>query len=101
MAQRNIAIGVTLLLALLYTILFLLIRRADNLIKQQFVEQLQAEKEIQEASNKEEHVNEFFHFTLLNMLEVVNRGAEKAELITYFEQLKQQFDELKYWTPKN
>jgi hypothetical protein len=100
-AQRNIAIGVTSILALLYTILFLLMRRADNLIKQQFVEQKQAEEEIQKAYKKEENVNEFFHFTLLNIIEFVNRGNEKAELLAYLKQINQQFDDLKYWIPKN
>jgi hypothetical protein len=100
-AQRNIAIGVTLILVLLYLILFLLVRRADNLIKQQFIEQQQAEEEIQKAYNKEENVNEFFRFTLLNMIEIVNRGNEKDEILAYLTQIKQQFDELKYWIPKN
>jgi hypothetical protein len=100
-AQRNIAIGVTSILALLYTILFLLMRRADNLIMQQFVEQQQAEEEIQKAYKREENVNEFFHFTLLNIIEFVNRGTEKVELLTYLKQIKQQFDDLKYWIPKN
>lgn len=100
-AQRNVAIGVTLILALLYTILFLLIRRADNLIMQQFVEQQQAEEEIQKAYKREENVNEFFHFTLLNLIEFVNRGSEKVELLTYLKQIKQQFDDLKYWVQKN
>lgn len=100
-AQRNIAIGVTLILTLLYIILFLLIRRADNLIKQQFIEQQQAEEEIQKAYKREENVNEFFHFTLLNIIEYVNRGSDKVELLTYLEQIKQQFDDLKYWRPKN
>lgn len=99
-AQRNIAIGVTLILALLYAILFLLVRRADNLIKQQFIGQQQAEEEIQKAYNREENVNEFFHFTLLNIIGYVNRGSEKAELLTYLEQIKRQFDELKYFIPK-
>jgi hypothetical protein len=99
-AQRNIAIGVTLILALLYAILFLLVRRADNLIEQQFIEQQQAEEEIQKAYHREENVNEFFHFTLLNIIEYVNRGSEKAVLLTYLEQIKRQFDDLKYWVPK-
>lgn len=99
--QRNIAIGVTLILAVLYVILFIIVRRADNLIKQQFVEQQQAEEEIQKAYKREENINEFFHFTLLNMIEIVNRGSEKEELLTYLKQIKQQFDDLKYWVPKN
>jgi hypothetical protein len=99
-AQRNIAIGVTLTLVLLYIILFLLVRRADNLIKQQFIEQQRAEEEIQKAYKSEENVNEFFRFTLLNMIEIVNRGNEKEEILTYLTQIKQQFDELKYWIPK-
>jgi len=99
-AQRNIAIGVTLILALLYTILFLLMKRADNLIKQQFIGQQRAEEEIQKAYNREENVNEFFHFALLNIIEYVNRGGEKMELLTHLEQIKQQFDDLKYWVAK-
>ncbi len=99
-AQRNIAIGVSLILILLYGILFLLVRRADNLIRQQFVEQQQSQAEIQKAYKKEENVNEFFRFTLLNIIEYVNRGNEKEELLSYLEQIKQQFDELKYWIPK-
>jgi hypothetical protein len=99
-AQRNIAIGVTLILVLLYIILFLLVRRADNLIKRQFIEQQQAEAEIKKAYKREENVNEFFRFTLLNMIEIVNRGNEKEEILTYLTQIKQQFDELKYWIPK-
>jgi hypothetical protein len=91
--QRNIAIGVTLILALLYIILFLIIKRADNLIMQQFVE-------LQRGYDREENVNQFFHFTLLNIIEYVNRGSEKAALLTYLEQIKQQFDGLKYWSPK-
>ncbi|HET9910572.1 MAG TPA: hypothetical protein VFQ13_01720 [Anaerolineales bacterium] len=100
-AQRNIAIGVTLTLALLYAILFLLVRRADNLIKQQFIEQQKAEEEIQEAYQREENINRFFHFTLLNIIGYVNRGSEKAALLTYLEQIKQQFDALKYWVHKS
>jgi hypothetical protein len=99
-AQRNIAIGVTLILTLLYAILFLLIRRADNLIQRQFIEQQKAEEEIQKAYKREEKINEFFRFTLLNIIEYVNRGSEKAVLLTYLEQIKQQFDDLKYWVPK-
>jgi hypothetical protein len=99
-AQRNIAIGVTLILALLYIILFLLVKRADNLIKQQFIEQQRAEQEIQKAYQREENVNRFFHFTLLNIIGYVNRGSEKAALLAYLEQIKQQFEELKYWIPK-
>lgn len=91
--QRNIAIGVTLILSLLYLIMFLLIRRADNLIKQQIVE-------LKQAYDREENVNQFFHFTLLNIIEYVNRGSEKASLLAYLEQIKQQFDELKYFIPK-
>jgi len=100
-AQRNVAIGVTVILALLYAILFLLVRRADNLIRQQFIEQQQSEAEIQKAYNREENVNEFFHFTLLNMIEIVNRGNEKDEILAYLTQINKQFDDLKYWIPKN
>lgn len=100
-AQMNIAIGVTFILIFLYIILFLLVRRADNLIKQQFIEQQQAEEEIQKAYKREENVNEFFRFTLLNMIEIVNRGNEKEEILSYLTQIKQQFDELKYWVSKN
>lgn len=98
--QRNIAIGVTLILFALYGILFLLVRRADNLIQQQFVEQQRAEEEIQKAYKREENINEFFHFTLLNIIGYVERGTEKEQLLGYLEQIKQQFDELKYWIPK-
>ena len=98
--ERNIAIGVTSILALLYILLFIIVRRADNLIKRQFVEQQQAEEEIQKAYKREQNINEFFHFTLLNMIEIVNRGNEKEELLTYLKQINQQFDELKYWVPQ-
>lgn len=100
-AQRNIAIGVTVILVLLYILLFLLISRADRLIKSQFVEQQQAEEEIQKAYEREGDVNEFFRFTLLNIIEYVNRGMEKTELLAQLEQIKNQFDDLKYWRPKN
>ena len=93
-AQRNIAIGVTVILALLYLLLFLLISRADRLIKSQFIEQ-------QQAYEREGDVNEFFRFTLLNIIEYVNRGMEKTELLAQLEQVKKQFDDLKYWRPKN
>ena len=100
-AQRNIAIGVTLILALLYIILFLLVRRADNLIKRQFVEQLQAEEKIQNAYNalelkerKVERINEFFRLTLTHMIDTINRGADKAELLSYLEQIERQFSDL-------
>jgi len=99
-AQRNIAIGVTVTLALLYLALFLLVKRADDLIKQQFTQQQQAEEEIQKAYKKEENVNEFFRFTLLNIIEYVNRDNGKEALLAYLTQIKQQFDELKYWIPK-
>jgi hypothetical protein len=92
-AQRNIAIGVTGILVLLFVVLFLLVSRADNLIKQQFAAQ-------QLAYAKEENVNEFFRFTLLNIIEFVDRGNEKTELLAYLKQIKQQFDDLKYWIPK-
>jgi hypothetical protein len=92
-AQRNIAIGVTGILVLLYLVLFLLVSRADNLIRQQFAEQ-------QLAYAKEENVNEFFRFTLLNIIEFVERGVEKTELLANLKQIKQQFDDLKYWIPK-
>lgn len=100
-AQRNIAIGVTVILVLLYLVLFLLISRADSLIKRQFIEQQQAEEEIQKAYDREGNVNEFFRFTLLNIIEYVNRGMEKTELLAQLEQIKKQFDDLKYWRPKN
>lgn len=100
-AQRNIAIGVTLILLLLYITLLLLVRRADNLIKQQYIEQQQAEEKIQNAYNelnlrgrKEERVNEFFRITLTHMVDMANRGADKAELLIYIEQIKQQFSAL-------
>jgi hypothetical protein len=96
-AQRRVALGVTAILSLLYVLLLLLIIRADSLIKRQFIEQLQAEEEIQKAYKKEENVNEFFRFTLLNMINFVNRGNEKTELLAYLKQIKQQFDDLKYW----
>ena len=96
-AQRNVALGVTAILSLLYVLLLLLIKRADDLIKRQFIEQMKTEEEIQKAYKKEENVNEFFRFTLLNMIEFVNRGNEKAELLAYLKQIKQQFDDLKYW----
>jgi hypothetical protein len=99
-AQINIAIGVTITLTILYVVLFLLVRRADDLIKQQFVQQQQAEEELQKAYKKEENVNEFFHFTLLNIIEYVNRDNSKEALLSYLTQIKQQFDELKYWIPK-
>jgi type VI protein secretion system component VasK len=99
-AQRNIAIGVTVTLALLYVILFLLVRRADSLIRQQFIEQKRAEQEIQAAYKKEENVNEFFRFTLQNIIEYVNRDNSKEAMISYLTQIQQQFDELKYWIPK-
>ncbi len=100
-SQRNIVIGVTVIMVLLYTALFLLIKRADNQIKQQFIEQQQAEEEIQGAYKREENVNEFFRFTLLNIIEYVNRGSNKTELLTYLDQIKQQFNDLKYWRPKD
>jgi len=90
--QRNIAFGVTLILSLLYAIMFLLVRRADNLIKQQY-------GELKLAYAREENVNQFFHYTLLNIIGYVNRGSEKATLLTYLEQIKQQFEELKYFIP--
>lgn len=99
-AQRNVAIGVTLILASLYIILFLLIKRADNLIKQQFIGQQKAKAEIEKAYAREENVNQFFHYTLLNIIGYVNRGSEKEVLLTYLGQIKQQFDDLKYWIPK-
>lgn len=99
-AQRNIAIGVTVILVLLYAILFLLVSRADSLIKRQFIEQQQSEEEIQKAYEREENVNEFFRFTLLNIIGYVNRGTEKSELLAHLEQIKQQFNDLKYWRPK-
>ena len=95
--QRNIAIAVTLILALLYSVLFLLIRRSDKLIKEQFYEQKRAEEEIRQAHASEEKINDFFHFTLLNIIGYVERGMEKSELLSYLEQIKGQFDELKYW----
>jgi hypothetical protein len=99
-AQRNIAIGVTAALALLYFILFLLVRRADSLIRQQFIEQKRAEQEIQAAYKKEESVNEFFRFTLQNIIDYVNRDNSKELMLSYLTQIQQQFDELKYWIPK-
>lgn len=100
-AQGNIAIGVTLILALLYSVLFLLIRRADTLIRQQFIVQQKSEETIQTAYQREENVNRFFRFTLSNIIGYVNRGTEKAALLTYLEQITQQFDALKYWVPNS
>lgn len=99
--QWEIAIGVTIILTILYFSLFLLIRRADNLIQLQFIEQQQTEEEIKKAYKKEENINEFFRFTLLNIIGYVERGNEKEELLVYLAQIKQQFDDLKYWTPKD
>lgn len=91
--QRNIAIGVTLILSLLYAMMFLLVRRADNLIKQQYAE-------LKEAYDREDNVNQFFHYTLLNIIGYVNRGSQKATLLTYLEQIRQQFEQLKYFIPR-
>jgi hypothetical protein len=91
--QRNIAIGVTLILSLLYAMMFLLVRRADNLIKQQYAE-------LKEAYDREENVNQFFHYTLLNIIGYVNRGSQKDTLLTYLDQIRQQFEELKYFIPR-
>lgn len=99
-AQRNIAIGVTATLALLYVLLFLLVRRADSLIRQQFIQQKRAEQEIQTAYEKEENVNEFFRFTLQNIIDYVNRDNSKEVMLSYLTQIQQQFDELRYWIPK-
>ena len=40
--RRNIIVGVTLILMLLYTILFFIIRRADRIIKRQYIENYQS-----------------------------------------------------------
>ena len=79
--QINIVIGVTLILALLYGALFLLVRRSDALIREQFYEQKRAQAEIKEAHAQEEKINDFFHFTLLNIIGYVERGTEKRELL--------------------
>lgn len=99
--QRKIILGVTVILALLYLVLFLFIRRSDNLIKQQFIEQQQAEGDLKDAYKREENVNEFFRFTLLNIIGYVNRDTGKEELLAYLEQINKQFDELKYWARKD
>ncbi len=109
--QRNIGISVTLILTLLYGVLFLLVKRSDalirkqfyeqehaeELIKEQFYEQKRAEEQIKESHAREEKINDFFHFTLLNIIGYVERGIGKTELLSYLEQIKGQFDELKYW----
>ncbi len=99
-AQRNIAMGVVITLSLLYVTLFVLVRRADGLIRRQFVAQKQAEEEIKAAYKKEENVNEFFRFTLQNIIDYVDRDNSKEVLLSYLTQIQQQFDELKYWIPK-
>jgi hypothetical protein len=96
-AQRNIAIGVSLTLAILYAFLFLIVQRADNLIRMQFVRQIESTEELKKAHASEEQVNQFFQFTLLNIIEYVSRGTEKETLLSYLEQMKQQFNDLKYW----
>ncbi|WKZ34197.1 MAG: hypothetical protein QY332_11310 [Anaerolineales bacterium] len=121
-AQRNIIIWVTLVLTLLFIALFLFVRRADNIIRWQLVEQQQAEEKIHNAYNvisqqlvemkraeeqlqsayndldhkkrREERVNEFFRLTLTYMIETINRGADKAELVAYLEQIEKQFSDL-------
>ena len=95
--QRNIAFGITLILILLYTALYLMVRRSDQLIRKQFYEQKDSEAAIKQAHAQEEKINDFFHFTLLNIIGYVERGTEKTELLAYLEQIKGQFDELKYW----
>lgn len=95
--QRNILLGTILILALLYGGLYLLVQRSDELIKKQFYAQKDSEKKIKEAHAQEEKINDFFHFTLLNIIGYVERGAEKTALLSYLEQIKGQFDELKYW----
>lgn len=121
-AQRNIVVWVTLVLILLYIVLFLFVRRADNLIRRQLIEQQRAEEKIQDAyrlisqqlvemklaeeqlqnayndldlkKRSEERVNEFFRLTLAYMIETINRGADKTELVTYLEQIEKQFSDL-------
>jgi signal transduction histidine kinase len=51
-AQRNIVLGVALILAILYAILFLVVRHADHIIRRQRAEQLQAE----EASRRQQRM---------------------------------------------
>ena len=95
--QRNIALGILLILILLYTALYLMVRRSDELIRKQFYEQKDAEAEIKQAHAQEEKINNFFHFTLLNIIGYVERGTAKEELLSHLETIKKQFDELKYW----
>lgn len=45
--QRTLVGGVALILAILYCILFLVVRRADKIIRRQHMEQMEAEEELQ------------------------------------------------------
>lgn len=97
-AQRNIAVGVTLSLSLLYLALFLLVRKADATIKRQYTAQLQAEEKIQTAyhdleleKRREARTNEFFRSTVHHMIDSLNHGAPRSELLSYLEQVRREF----------
>ncbi len=56
--QRNVVIVVTLILALLYAALFLIVRRADGIIRQQYAEIKRAEETAQKAKGEAEAANQ-------------------------------------------
>ncbi|MEK6255779.1 MAG: GAF domain-containing protein [Chloroflexota bacterium] len=80
--QRNIIIGVVLILGLLYVSLYFIIRRADNILRTTIAELQTAEKKLEESHGDLELGIEDRTEDLLHRLTQIRAAAEISRLIT-------------------
>lgn len=85
-AQRTIVIGVALILAILYAILFLVVRHADGIIRRQHAQQLQAEEESRQQQRtlavlrERERLARDLHDSVAQVLGYLNTQAQAISL---------------------
>lgn len=85
--QREIVMAVALILAVLYAILFLVVRHADGIIRRQHEEVIQAEKELRRqqrtlaALREREHLARELHDSLGQVLGFLNTQAQTVSLL--------------------
>jgi signal transduction histidine kinase len=65
--QRNIILGIVVILFGLYVVLFLIVRRADSIIKQQYAELIQNEKDLRVARDEALAASQFKSKLLANV----------------------------------
>jgi signal transduction histidine kinase len=98
--QRNIVIGVALILAVLYAILFLVVRHADKIIRHQYMEQIQAEEKLSQQQRmlailqERESLARELHDSVGQVLGYLNTQAQAVSVLWTQGQMHEAFQHL-------